>query len=253
MLLHYSITHLLESEGGPLAQVDARVKLVLALLLLLLMGLVPPGDLESLRRLAGVVLVVVVVARVSLKALILRLLPLLPFGVLVLFIPFLHAGPSLWRWGWLEVTEPGVHRALEVGLRMGAMGLTMAVLSATTPPGLVLQALRALRVPHPLVETLGFLFRYLFLLIDEGQRMQRAWRGRGGEWSLSSLAQHSLGSLLALLFLRTFGRGERVYLAMLARGYAQDRGRAELGRIPPAQWVGGMAVALLLVVIRFVP
>lgn len=253
MLLHYSVSHLLESEGGPLAQVDARVKVALSLFLLLLMGLVPAGDLESVRRLASVVLVVVVVARVSLKALILRLLPLLPFAVLVLFIPFLHGGESLWRWGWLEITQPGLLRAQEVGMRMGAMGLTMAVLSATTPPGVVLQALRALKVPGPVVETLAFMFRYLFLLIDEGQRMQRAWRGRGGEWSLGGLAQQSLGSLLALLFLRTYGRGERVFLAMLSRGYTQDRGKVELGEVPRTQWVGGAAVALLLVVIRYVP
>jgi cobalt/nickel transport system permease protein len=96
--------------------------------------------------------------------------------------------------------------------------LTMIVLSSTTAVADMLQVLRNLRVPAILVTTLALLYRYLFVLVDESQRLGRARASRTlvpsrrRTWFL-------LGSGLGMLFVRASERAERIYAAMLARGW----------------------------------
>ena len=61
------------------------------------------------------------------------------------------------------------------------------------------------------------LYRYIFVLIDEGQRMYRAralrsFQGRGTDMK-------TFGHLIGGLLLRTLDRGQRIHLAMLCRGF----------------------------------
>ena len=64
----------------------------------------------------------------------------------------------------------------------------------------------------------SFMYRYSFILIDEMYRMKRARDSRsfGGRWFWQTQV---IGHMIGTLFLRSFHRGERVYLAMLSRGY----------------------------------
>ena len=64
----------------------------------------------------------------------------------------------------------------------------------------------------------SFMYRYSFILIDEMYRMKRARDSRcfGGRWFWQTKV---IGHMIGTLFLRSFHRGERVYLAMLSRGY----------------------------------
>jgi cobalt/nickel transport system permease protein len=83
----------------------------------------------------------------------------------------------------------------------------------------VLRGLEALRVPRLLVVIGTFMYRYLFVIVDELGRMRAAMAARGFR-PRTVLHAGATGRLAGALFLRTYGRGERVYLAMLARGYA---------------------------------
>ena len=93
---------------------------------------------------------------------------------------------------------------------------TMLVLVNTTPFDRLLAAMRVARAPVIVLATLAFMYRYLFILLDEHARIRRAQFARSfrraGKWRMAASA---IGSLLA----RSFDRSERVYSAMLARGY----------------------------------
>jgi len=96
--------------------------------------------------------------------------------------------------------------------------LTMIVLSNTTPVADMLRVLRRLRVPAILVTTLALLYRYLFVLVDESQRLARARASR----TLAPTRRRAwrlLGTGLGMLFVRSSERAERIYAAMLARGW----------------------------------
>ena len=110
-------------------------------------------------------------------------------------------------------------RRFEILVKNSLALATMLVLAGTTPFPKLLTGLRRLGVPPVLVATLQFMYRYLFVLLDELDRMAtarraRTFRRRGTlSWSL-------LGGLIGILFFRTFKRAERVHAAMIARGWS---------------------------------
>ena len=92
------------------------------------------------------------------------------------------------------------------------------LLMQVTPFRALLVGLRRLKVPGTLVATLHFMYRYLFVLTEELDRMVIARRSRTFRRS-GRLDWGLLTGLIGTLFLRAFERGERVHEAMLARGW----------------------------------
>ena len=96
----------------------------------------------------------------------------------------------------------------------------MILLTATTRFSDILEVLRRLRVPALLITSLALTHRFMFVLVEEMQRMLRARRSRtfienrAATWSGSS-------QVAGRLFVRASERAERVYLAMCARGWEQ--------------------------------
>ena len=73
-------------------------------------------------------------------------------------------------------------------------------------------------MPGVMVMILSFMYRYIFLLVDEVIRMRQARDSRnfGGKrlWQI-----RTIGNMIGTLFIRSYERGERVYAAMVARGF----------------------------------
>jgi cobalt/nickel transport system permease protein len=140
-------------------------------------------------------------------------------AVLVVFLPFVRTGGTAYALGPLTAHEAGLAVAAAVALKalVGTVGAVL--LAATTSYPAVLRGLEALRVPRLLVLIGAFMYRYLFVIVDELGRMRAAMAARGFR-PRTVLHAGATGRLAGALFLRTYGRGERVYLAMLARGYA---------------------------------
>ncbi len=95
---------------------------------------------------------------------------------------------------------------------------TVVLLSNTTPFGKMLGALRNARVPAVLVTTLALMHRYLFVLLDESERMRRARASRTFQQQ-RRMRWHLLGTVVGQLFVRASERAERIYAAMCARGW----------------------------------
>jgi cobalt/nickel transport system permease protein len=95
---------------------------------------------------------------------------------------------------------------------------TVILLSNTTPFSNMLQTLKQLGVPRLLVTILALLYRYLFVLIDEAERLNRARTSRTFAKSRRK-RWHMLASLIGQLFVRSTERAERIYAAMTARGW----------------------------------
>ena len=95
---------------------------------------------------------------------------------------------------------------------------TMLLLTWTTPFPEVLQVLRRCHVPPVMLTTLALMVRYLPVLAEESQRMQRARASRTFS-RRRSLAWRNLTAIIGHLFIRSADRAERIYLAMCARGW----------------------------------
>lgn len=181
----------------------------------------------------AVLLGVVVLSRVPLRYLLPRMVIEVPFLVFAALVPFVAEGPRVdvpvlaWE---LSLSESGLVAAWGLAVK-GTLGvLASLTLAATTEPSEVLRGLQRLRFPDLLVQIMGFMVRYLDVVSADLGRMITAMRSRGVD-PRSPRHWPALARTLGALFVRSYERGERVHLAMLARGYD--------GRLPEHDAVGG--------------
>ena len=158
----------------------------------------------------------------------LRSLVALPFILIALPTVFTKPGSPLYELPLglvtLTATAEGVEFFASVLIKSWTSVTAAVLLTSTTPPLRLLAALRALRLPAILVAVVMLMYRYLFVLVDEAQRMLRARTARSaaiGPRSGGSIVWRakSAGGMAGSLFIRTLDRSERIYMAMLARGY----------------------------------
>lgn len=99
-------------------------------------------------------------------------------------------------------------------------GITALVaLTSTTRFDELLIGMRKLGVPKLFVGQLSFLYRYLFELIEQGQRLRRARQARLVGRGSVKLRVRSAAGMVAMLFVRTLESAQRIHQAMLARLY----------------------------------
>jgi cobalt/nickel transport system permease protein len=175
------------------------------------------------------VLGVILLSRVTKKVLLQRIVVEFAFiGVVLLGTLFREGGKVLWSWGILQITTEGLTVLGSVTIKTLLSLLILNVLTLTTSVPSLLNALTTLRVPPLLVATLASMYRYINVLIKEFQAMRKAAASRnlksGNVWQ-----RFVIGNMIGTLFIRTYERGERVYQAMLARGY---RGVPVIEKVP---------------------
>ena len=236
-------------------RLDPRVKVVVTMTFILTVALLPDGAWAAYAVAAGLLLLVALAARLSPWLVVRRSLLGLPFLLAVVTILFTVPGRVLWDGPWgLEITDAGLVRFVSIVSRSMLSIAAAVLLTATTRFPDVLHALRHLRVPAVLVAIIAFMYRYLFVLVEEVERLLRARAARSGRlpgvrgggsvrWR-AAVAGHMAGQLLV----RSLDRSDRVYQAMLARGY-----RGELLTLAPhamhaADW-WALAVALPAIVL----
>lgn len=210
--------HRLHFHGhSPIHRAPAHLKLI-SLLAFVLVVVATPGDAYWFFAVYLAVLVgVVTLSRVPWTYLLPRLVVELPFVVFALVLPFVATGPQTEVLG-LTVSEHGLTAGISL-LMKGTLGvLASLTLAATTEPHHLLDGLTRLRLPHQLVQIMSFMIRYLDVVSDELRRMRIARESRG--FRATSVRHWGvLASTASALFIRSYERGERVHLAMIARGY----------------------------------
>lgn len=189
---------------------DARWKLVVCFAFVIAGVLTPIGRWWIFASFGVALAIVLVAIRVSPRVLIARWLHfLLLVASIAVAVGFSHARRGE-HGTWVIVASILIKNSLAFG--------ALFALAHTTSHQEMLVGLGRLGLPRPIVATLQFMHRSLFILKDELERMTRARRSR-------SFARHpwtqwgSLAGLLGRLFLRSFERSERVHSAMLSRGW----------------------------------
>ena len=189
-------------------------------------------------------------ARVDVGTLWRRARVVLPLVLLAgVFVPFVRSGGTEWDVGPLSVSSAGLAIFAAVAAKAAIGTISAVLLGATTTFPDVLQALGRLRAPRLLILIAAFMYRYLFVIVDEVQRMRAALAARGYR-PRHVLQAAAAGRVAAALFLRTFARGERVYLSMLARGYRGTMPSTETLTLRGMDVAFGVLVVAPLLVLR---
>ena len=166
-----------------------------------------------------------------------RLLFLVPFVVLVAIAnPFLDQTVLL-HWGGVGVSG-GWISFVSILLRFMLAVTAVLALVATTGIHDICSVLMRAGVPQILVMQILLLYRYLSLLLEEAYRIEQAYLLRSGG-SGRGVALNAWGSLAGGLLIRTFARAQKIYEAMLCRGFA-----GELRFLRPTKLTVGSALYL---------
>lgn len=212
-------------------RLDPRIKVIIALSFIISNVLLPDGAWLAFVLAWGLILTVSRLANLGTRYVITRSFIALPFALAAVTAIFAVPGRAITEFTigpWdLVATDAGLIRFVSIVIRSWLSVQVAILLTATTAFPDLMHALHHLRVPSSLVAVISFMYRYLFVLIDEAQRMLRAREARSAALAETTNAGGSLrwrartaGNMVGQLFLRSYERSERVYAAMVARGYS---------------------------------
>jgi cobalt/nickel transport system permease protein len=166
---------------------------------------------------ASILVGLAMLAGLPLRTLLRRLAIELPFLGFAFFLPFIGQGEQVTVAG-VSLSIDGLWGAWNI-LVKGTLGVAASsLLVATTDTRSILRGLERLRLPSVLVSVASFMLRYLEVITGElrAMRVARASRGYDPRWIWEARA---VAVSAGTLFIRSYERGERVYLAMVSRGY----------------------------------
>jgi cobalt/nickel transport system permease protein len=260
MHIHYFDPY--QPRQSPIHNLDARVKLVLTLGFIITTAIIPPGAWPIYILLLSIIVSIELISSIGIGYVFKRSILALPFVLAALPVLFTFPGQTLASVEWgpihLNLSQAGLERFFSIGMKSWLSLQAAVVWTASTPFPDLLGSLRAIRIPRLLVAMVGLMWRYLFVLGDEALRLMRARSSRSGEsgepgrrtgGSLSWRARVT-GGMAGALFLRSLERSDRIYAAMLSRGYDGETRYLPAEKITAKQWTTlGLGLVLLLFLI----
>lgn len=203
-------------QDTPVHRIDARAQTVTTLLFIVVVMSFPRDAVSAVVPMLLYPFALMAVGRVPVASVSRKLLIAAPFAVMVgLFNPLLDREPVL-SVGGLAVSG-GWLSFISILLRFVLTVSAALVLVACTGMQRLCAGLISLGLPRVFVVQLLFLYRYLFIMTDEGGRMLRSMELRSAV--KRRLPFRTYVSLVGHLLLRAMARADRVYRAMLARGF----------------------------------
>jgi cobalt/nickel transport system permease protein len=243
------------ARDGLLQRLDARVKVIALLVLLVTTALVHSPLV--LGALYAACLVLAVASRLSLRFFVARVWLFIPIftGIVVLpatfsFITHGHIVVPLGSWFGTRVglTQQGLTAAALIIMRVATSISLVVLVTITTSWPRLLAALRALLVPRMFILVIGMAYRYLFHLLGSVSDMFTARKARtvGTEKNIARDRAFVAASAGAL-FGKAHALSEEVHMAMVSRGYRGDMAaltHARLRAFDVAFGVGALTLAL---------
>lgn len=171
---------------------------------------------------------------------------------------FLTPGEIIWQWGILHITAEGVRLAIFMCVRLVLLVMTTSVLTLTTTPIVLTDAVENLLSPfkrigvpaHELAMMMTIALRFIPLLADETEKIMATQKARGAAFDEGGLMDRAraLLPILVPLFLSAINRASELAMAMEARCYHGGEGRTRLHELhyENRDRVAGILVALIL-------
>lgn len=245
-----------------LHHLDPRLKVVITVAFILSNALLPDGAWIAFVLAWLFLLIVNAFSRFGPGFTFRRSFIALPFALAAVTVLFLPQGNPLSTFHFLmwdfTITDAGLIRFVSIVIRSW-LSVQMAILlvAVTQFPDLI-HAFEHLRVPKILTTIIAFLYRYLFVLTDEVLRLLRARQARSaalaGRKSGGNLLWRArvAGNLAGQLFLRSYERSDRIYNAMLARGYTGNLRTLNPHQLHVSDWVYAASALTFILLLQLI-
>jgi len=239
--------------GSIIHRLDPRVKVIVFFVLILVIVSTPPQELVKFSGYFLILLILVLLSRIPLSFVFLRSLVIIPFVLLTaIFIPFFKGGEVAGSYNFLTlnltISNKGLLILQNILIKSWLSVLSLTILTSTTKFSSLLKALEILKIPRVLILIASFFYRYMFLLVDQIMKIKNARDSRS--FKKSPLYQLKIiGYMIGELFIRTYDRAERIYLAMLSRGFNGTIYTLESFRIKGSDlfFLGSLAAIIFLI------
>ena len=202
--------------ASPMHRLDARAKTLVTLAFIVVVVSFPLHTVSALTPFLLFPMTLLALGQIPLRPILKKILIAAPFALLVgIFNPFLDREPVTTigsitvTGGWISFVSIMLRFILTVGAAL--------TLIACTGMNRLGASLEQLGFPRVFVVQLLFLYRYLFVISDEGSKMFRSVELRSEKGRPLPLRVY--GSLIGTLLIRSMDRADRVYRAMIARGF----------------------------------
>jgi len=248
----FSIGYLdrLSYQDSVIHRLDPRTKVAATVLFLLTVVSYPKYEVGALLPLFLFPVLTMTLGDIPLGFVLRRVLLVSPFVIFIgIFNPFLDRTVALYLFGvpvsagWLSFLSIVVKFTLSISA-------AILLLATTSFPG-VCNALQRLGLPRLFTTQLVFLYRYMFVLMEEAIRIVRAR-------DMRSFGRRGAGirvfvRLVGMLFVRTMERAERIYNAMLSRGFQGDVPSIKQYRFTISDLLFALSALVFLATFRLLP
>jgi cobalt/nickel transport system permease protein len=250
--MHHHFIDRFAMGRSPIHRLDARAKLLAVLAYTVVLISFHRYAVFELAPMSILPFAMLWLGEVPMGFVVRRIAVLSPFIVmLVLMSPIYDQTPQAVAFGpWRGSVSGGWLTACDVAAKFALGVAALTALMCTTPFASLLEAMRRLGAPQGIVTQLGFLYRYIFVLMDEAMRVRRARDFRSAALAPVGRRLAATGGVIGSLFLRTLDRSHRIQLAMAARGYRGEIHGLRQLRMRSADYAFLTLVAVYLVVCR---
>lgn len=232
-------------------RLDPRTKFITTLVFIVAVALTLPNRWQAFALYFFLIAALLFLSKLPIFYVFQRSLVIMPFVLMIaIFIPFFKEGEvvssyNIWLWQ-VSVTYNGLQVLVNIVIKAWLSILSLILLTSTTKLTNLLKGLEQLGMPRVMVMILSFMYRYIFVLVDEVMRMKQARDSRnfGGRrlWQL-----RTIGNMVGTLFIRSYERGERIYAAMMARGFDGQTRILDRLNFRPADAYFGVGFSLVLI------
>ena len=228
-------------------QIPPHIKILAGLLFIVIAVTTDITNWPAFVAYFAIIITITQIAKLPIITVFKRSLIEVPFIFFALLMPFFGTGEVI-EIGSLNLYVNGLLAGASIVVK-GTLGILVAInLSATTTAREILNGLETLKMPTPMVQIASFMLRYVNVVNDEMLRMAVARASRGFE--ATGIRQWPvLATAAGALFIRSYERGERVHLAMIARGYQGDLPKTEKINNSARYWAIGLAVPFIALII----
>ena len=244
-----------------LHKLDPRAKIVLTFVFIVALFLCK--NFFSLSLLLAAAIAAVLISRISFRVILkgLKMILLIILFTALLQIFYNHNGNVLWKpfpSHDFAITDSGVFSAVFLSVRIIALILFSSLLTYTTSPTMLTDAIERLLSPlkvlhinvHALSMMMTIALRFIPTLIEELNIIISAQKSRGADLDSGSLVKRAkaLVPVFVPLFVSAFRRAYELAFAMECRCYNGDKGRTRMKimKLSAPDFIGIGATVLLV-------
>lgn len=238
-------------------KIDPRVKILL--IIAYIVFLFVANNFVSLGFMVLVTVAIVLLTKIPVKMYFKGLKAIM---FIILFTSVLNmfygSGEPIWQWGFLKITLNGISNAVFISIRIVALIFISCVLTYTTSPTDLTDALERLMKPltvfhikvHEIVMMMTIALRFVPTLLEETDKIMNAQKARGANMDSGGLIKRvkAMMPVLVPLLVSSFNRAYELAVAMECRCYRGGAGRTRM-KVLKAETKDAVAVAVSVFVL----